>query len=190
MPPEKQLSGQSIPSKLPRQQHCWGSVKWWEATAGYANISLHSHGFSVVLSVWQIQVLLFGTFWIFLIFFFFFWIFLICRWVVESSDTEDQLYSAQLLLVAEWWYVIMAKCTSHNLLVPKCIIFSSKNQGLCFLFIGVCSLCIHIDMMDAEVVCGVLFHCFKHINNLHACFCQSVPCYKINKFWSKCLLLC
>lgn len=31
--------------------------------AGYAYTSLHSHGFSIVLGVWLIQVLLIGTFW-------------------------------------------------------------------------------------------------------------------------------
>lgn len=34
-----------------------------QATIGYAYISLHACGFSVVLGAWQIQVLLFGTFW-------------------------------------------------------------------------------------------------------------------------------
>lgn len=34
-----------------------------QATSEYAYTSFHSSGFSVLLSMWQIQVLLYGTFW-------------------------------------------------------------------------------------------------------------------------------
>lgn len=34
-----------------------------QATAGCEHTALHLHGFSIVLSAWQIQGLLFGTLW-------------------------------------------------------------------------------------------------------------------------------
>jgi hypothetical protein len=46
-----------------------GSVKQREGTAGIPYTSLHSLGFNAAFSIWQKQVLLFGTFWDFFLIF-------------------------------------------------------------------------------------------------------------------------
>lgn len=56
---------QDVSGEQCSNNNCWRENedlwKWLKATAGYAYLSLHSHGFGIVLGTWQIQVFLFGT---------------------------------------------------------------------------------------------------------------------------------
>lgn len=75
-----------------------------QVTAGYAYISLHWHGFSVVLTAWQVQALLFSTFWNF----FFSQIFSIHScWICRCKTHEYGRLTVNKNLHAKWQLILI-----------------------------------------------------------------------------------